>query len=126
MSDSTEDSLAHYGKLGMKWGKTKGKGASKGSAATKNAPKPFPRTSADHKTAQKAKKKPASAMSNAELKAFTNRVNLEQQYSKLNPGKIAKGKKYLDTALAVGTTVNSVMTFAKSPAGQILIKSLKK
>jgi len=126
MSDVNEDeaSLAHYGVPGMRWGRRNGSKVT--TSSTKGNAKPFPRTSADHKAVNKVRAKKVSAMSNAELKAFTTRVNLERQYNQLNPGKIAKGKAYVDKALAVGAVANSVYTLYKSPVGKLAVAALKK
>lgn len=60
--------LMHYGVLGMKWGRRRGRSSS---------------SSADHKTASRLKKKKLSEMSNDELKKLTQRMQLEKQYKSL-------------------------------------------
>ena len=57
-----EDSLSHYGKPGMKWGKRKAKGSSGSGARPYNAKK----------------------LSNQELGKVIKRMELEQKYTELN------------------------------------------
>lgn len=78
--------LAHYGVIGMKWGKRQGSSSSR-------SPKPV---SDDAKNASetkaKIKKSGVSSLSNKEIQEYVTRKSLEQQYSKLNPSKIAVGR----------------------------------
>lgn len=89
-----EEGLAHYGIRGMKWGIRR-------SRQQINA-------SADHTTAEsarlKAKKGGVKTLSNAELKALVERINLEQQYARIVPpspgGKITRaGGKFVGEVL---------------------------
>lgn len=111
MIEDVEDFLAHYGKLGMKWGRR--------SASAKS------KTSEDYASVKKLKKTRARKLSNEELKKAINRMNLEKQYRDLNPKGISKGNKIALTILAVGTTVNSAIAFANSPAGQAVKTAVK-
>lgn len=91
-SDSVDEILTHFGKMGMRWGvrsatptavsvqerpgkKVKTSGG-KGQAASADAI-----TTAVSK--QIAKKSSLDSLSNKELQAMVTRMNLEQQYSKL-------------------------------------------
>lgn len=83
MSD-TDNFLAHYGVKGMKWGKRRAeRQAERESTQSK-----------DHKKVSGLKKKRVDEMSNAELEALNKRMNLEQQYSRLNPKKTSAGSKF--------------------------------
>lgn len=91
---SPDNVLAHFGVMGMKWGKRKGGVASKG-------PMPKPGTthqSHDSANADVAKHKVKAhgtkSLSNKELQDLVNRMNLEQQYSKLNTEKKQAGKDF--------------------------------
>lgn len=109
------DGLTHYGVLGMQWGKRKAK-----------APVD---TSDDHKLKKKLKKKRISEMSNAELKALTNRMQLEKQYSELRKTDNPSGKKIVQDILTnaakqtATTYVNKYMNKALEAAIKKAIKS---
>lgn len=113
------DELKHYGRKGMKWGVRKDR-VSAGKART---------VSEDHATSRTLKAKKRSEMSNAELKKLNERLQLERTNNELQSRtalqKIKQGTAIAGTILAVGTTVNSAIQFAKSPAGQAIIAAVK-
>ena len=80
--ETPEDVIKHYGVLGMKWGKRSSSAKDSKKVVVRAAPK-----AADAKEANafkaKAKTKGTDSLSNAELQKLVNRMNLEQQYSKL-------------------------------------------
>ena len=86
--------LKHYGVLGMRWGRRSG-----GST-----------TSSKTKKASKENKKKASEMSDSELREKVNRLQMEQQYSKLSSNNVNKGKQFIDKVIKTGTTVAAVTT----------------
>jgi hypothetical protein len=103
----TEEFL-HYGVKGMKWGKRK--------AAVEAARSP---ESSHVKTVQdKVKKTKVSSATNKELQDVITRLNLEKQFTQLNPNRLDKGQKIVKDLLGVGTTANQVLAFNNSPAGQ--------
>lgn len=109
------DELKHYGKKGMKWGVRKdGKRT----------------TSDDHTESRASKKKKQSEMSNAELKRLNERLQLERTNTDLQSRgaiqKIKKGTAIAGTILAVGATVNTVVSFANSPAGKAIANAVNK
>lgn len=114
------DELKHYGKKGMKWG------VRKDSAKTAKAQRTV---SEDHATSRTLKTKKRSEMSNAELRKLNERLQLEKTNNELQSRsalqKIKTGTAIAGTILAVGTTVNSAIQFAKSPAGQAIIAAVK-
>lgn len=74
----SEDFLAHYGVLGMKWGKRKG---SSGSSI---------------KSSKKSKKNPkASTLSDAELRQRINRLQMEKQYKQLTTKDRSTASKFV-------------------------------
>lgn len=94
--ESVDDVIAHYGVMGMHWGVRKAESAptavvltdraggkriktsgGQGHPATADA-----RTSATYK--QTAKKSSTDALSDQQLKALINRMNMEQQYTNLS------------------------------------------
>ena len=89
--------LTHWGVKGMKWGVRKDR------IRTSKRD----RMSADAREASMLKKKKVSEMSNAELQKLNNRVQLEQNYARLNPNAVKRGIKIVAaTAGAMGTAMN--------------------
>lgn len=84
-----KDYLKHYGVKGMKWGvrrKTR-------------------KTSSDYNESREIKKKHVSEMSNEELRKLNKRMDLEQNYKRLNPSYAQRGMKYIGTAVATTGTI---------------------
>jgi hypothetical protein len=75
----SEDELAHYGKLGMKWGRRK-KQSSSGDSSEPSKPN-------------------VKAMSDDELKSAINRLKLEKEYSTLTAREVHAGKKIVGNLL---------------------------
>jgi len=98
--------LSHYGVKGMRWGVRK-----------KTA-------SEDAKRHAANRKKSVSELSDKELQQLVNRMNMQQQYSRLTPSATKRGHEFVKGLLAVGITINGVMAFAKSPAGEAIKKKL--
>lgn len=84
------NSLTHYGILGMKWGvrRYQNKDGSYTSTGKKRKLKDY--IHEDYANAHS--KKSVKSMSNAELKARNNRLQMEQQYANLTK-KTSRGKK---------------------------------
>lgn len=107
-----EESLAHYGVPGMKWGKRKRRDSApaaptpvevkttpgkrvqaRGGSGQPAHPDAIERAA----NRQKARASTVDALSTAELKKLVERMNLEANYAKLaveEPTKLAKGKKF--------------------------------
>lgn len=83
--------LAHYGVKGMKWGKRKKSSSEPSSDDASKA--------ADLKV--RAKKSGTSVLTNQELQTLVTRMNLEQQYSRLNPQTKSAGRKFLEDAAPI-------------------------
>lgn len=93
--------LYHYGVLGMKWGRRRyqNKDGSLTAAGKK-------RYSDDAREASEIGKKKVSEMSNAELRKYNERVNLERQYANLNPSAAKKGMNFVaGSAAFLGTAL---------------------
>jgi ferredoxin-fold anticodon binding domain-containing protein len=87
---NSQEYLEHFGILGMKWGRRKGK--SKSSIVG----------SKDNERKNTLKKKRMEEMSNDELREFTKRLQLEKQYKDLSKSDVSSGRKFV-TELITGT-----------------------
>jgi hypothetical protein len=115
--------LAHHGVKGMKWGVRKE--TDTGTGRRHRLPKSEDALKS-HAARSKAKTHGRDSLSNEELRALVNRMNLEQQFSTLNKGTIKKGEAHVKSALAVATTIAAVHQFATSPTGKIIRSGITK
>lgn len=115
---SFEETLQHYGVKGMRWGRRKAEDSGNPEVqvdrTTKLSPSKIktrkggdlPASDDAVKAAaykQAAKKSGPNALSNQQLQALVTRMNLEKQYSTLNPTKSKATKKFVaDFMLGVG------------------------
>lgn len=93
--------LAHYGIKGMKWGRRRYQ--NKDGSLT---PAGRERYSEDSNEAYNLKRKGVDRLSNKELKRLNERLNLEQNYRRLNPSKVKRGAKIV--AGVVGATTGAI------------------
>ena len=102
--------LCHYGVKGMKWGVRRNRKLNTLSKIKNKRSREDP--SKYHDDYKKAhSKKNIKEMSDKELRDRLNRIQMEQQYTKLNPDKIDKGKIYAGKALkAIGTVATTTGT----------------
>lgn len=119
MESQADDFLAHYGVLGMKWGKRKSKPAYNESVKTfgshnlaNSRHHPVNAStirSKDAKVTQsyhaRAKAGGSSALSTKELQTLVTRQNLEQQYAKLNPSKVSTGAKIASLLIPAAASI---------------------
>lgn len=121
--------LYHYGVLGMKWGvrkdrkKTKKKARLVLESPFKPKQKPSPQPSASSQTP--SQKRSLSDMSDDELRALINRMQLERQYKQMMQAPPSKGKAFVKKFLA-----ENAQTIAKSAiqkyANRIIDQTLDK
>lgn len=106
-----EEYFEHYGVLGMKWGRRK----ADGNSAVSSGP------SADHINVALLRKKKLSELSNAEMKAVTERLQLEKKFREINPSDqellMRKLRKRADTA-------SKIVKWMAGPEGGVLLKAM--
>lgn len=128
--------LKHWGIKGMKWGvrRYQNKDGSLTPAGKKrysDGSTSSSSTSKSSQTSQQHKKKTVSEMSDQELRDTVNRLRLEQDYAKLNPEKVSRGKKFVDNLLdetlsGVARGAGSASAIAVTSLGKILGEQLEK
>ena len=98
---SNDYRLYHYGILGMHWGQRNGPPyplTSRTRSADENRSRRKGKTvSEDYARAHS--KRPVEELSDKELRDILNRINMEKQYSKMNPNTIQKGENAVDNVL---------------------------
>lgn len=107
------DYLIHYGVPGMKWG-VRRKQASSGSKKSRRQ-KRRATYSKDYLESESLRKKNYKQLSNAELNKLNKRMNLEQNYKRLNPKGIDKGIAVSKKIIAVGATAAGIYALSKNP-----------
>lgn len=101
--------LAHYGKVGMKWGRRRRADAHTINLLRKQA------NSEDHNAAHDLKGKSLNSLSNAQIKTINSRMQLETTYKNLTAKPPTKGERFIKNLLKHGTTAQSVYSLATSP-----------
>lgn len=114
--------LQHFGVPGMRWGVRRGSNRVKSYVGGKIS---------EHK-AKTAERKAVKTMSDKELQARINRLNMEKQYAQLNQSTIDKGKaavKGIIEKSAKSTAsmyVTKGMVFAAPLIGKMIMDKVKK
>lgn len=107
--DKDDAILIHAGVKGMKWGVRKDR-----------------RKSDDYVKSRALKARGIDNLSTKELKSLNERLNLERNYHKMSPGKIATGKSIAKGTLAVIGTGVGLYNTINSPAGKAAISTGKR
>lgn len=119
--DEITEFLEHHGVKGQKWGIRNKK------SAVKKTPR---KTSSDYKKAKSLQTRHPSSLTNKQLKELNERLNLEQNYNRLNPTKKARGeakvRAILGTVTLAVTALNSPPARALSRAGKAFILQKKR
>lgn len=119
-----QEFLAHYGVLGMKWGKRKDR-----SGGRVKTPRPVSDDStkaAEYR--KKARRYGTSALSNAELKALNTRLQLAKQYKDLSKSDKSAGQRFIEQTLAnTGKqVVSQILSNATSSVVKAAMETVKK
>ncbi len=135
-----DEYLKHYGVLGMKWGIRRyqpypkgqghkgtflGKKKKQYAKASENKKKYQQKKRTALKEVKKTPKEDITKLSDAELRARVNRMNLEQQYSKLSSEKTSRGKSAVTKILATAGTGVAVSYTSKAMT-KVIETALKK
>lgn len=125
-TDKTEDFLAHYGVVGMKWGRRRNRRALAKAAAKS---RPSDEGAAARKVRAKQKAHGTSALTNHELRTANARKKLEDEFEKLHPRaktRMEKGEAHIKKFLALAATGEAVYKAFNSPAAKQLMQKGKK
>lgn len=104
--------IEHHGVKGMHWGVRN----------TRNRVK----VSSDFKRTAPHRGKKTHTLTNKQLKAVNERMNLERNYNRMNPTTVKKGLKVAKGVLGLATTATTVYAMYHSPSGKAAISTGKK
>lgn len=104
--------LMHYGILGMRWG-------------IRRTPKQLGHDKSSNSDKKEVvKKKTISDLSDEELRARINRLQMERQYKELTKGQISRGRKFVDFFIKnLGTDI--LLPAAKDAGKTYMTKTMK-
>ena len=99
-----DNTLTHYGILGMKWGVRRSEAQLARARGSKKKEEVEP-----HEDYKKAHDKAnVKTMSDKELRERLNRLNMEKQLKQLSNEDVSKGKAFIDKSIKTATTVAAV------------------
>lgn len=124
MAKDAEEFLRHHGVLGMHWGQHKAGTPAQIARAARQARRAEPHP--DHVQRVELTRNKTHTLSTAELKKINDRLQTEQQYKKLNPSTLSRGKKVtLGVIAGIGTGI-TLYNNINSPGGKKAIAAGKK
>ena len=99
--------LYHYGIKGMRWGVRRFQNKD-GSYTAKGKKRYAGKGEQEHDDYKKAhSSKSVKTMSDAELRSRLNRLQMEQQYSKLSGSDVSRGKAFVSKSMKAATAANA-------------------
>lgn len=122
----TNEELIHYGIIGMKWGKRRYQ-YKDGSLTPEGRKRYADDNSDDYNKAHSPKS--VKSMSDAELKARLNRLNMEKQYKQLTANEVSGGRKFVQDVLvnaAKQTATTYVSKYMTKGVDYLIDKTKKK
>lgn len=101
--------LEHHGVKGMRWGIRNRRNR------VKTAKRP---PSSDSKRISDLKKRKPSQLTDKQLKDVNARLNLESNFSRLNPSTVKKGHEWTKNAMALISTGAAIAALSQTPTGK--------
>lgn len=98
-----DNTLTHYGILGMKWGVRRTEAQL---ARARGSKKEVVEPHEDYKKAHA--KVNVKTMSDKELRERLNRLDMEKRYKQLDGSDTSKGKAFIDKVIKAGTTIATI------------------
>lgn len=106
--------LEHYGIMGMQWGR-------RSATVSINKTKAKKKTTQDHRQSREIQRQRTPQLTNRQIRLANDRVNLERNFNRLNPGRITRGQTAVVSILGTLGVATSVYNMSNSPAGRAAI-----